>query len=72
MSMAIGNLLERKDDVVHVKGGMMAISHLLKGRNEFRDRLAGQLPYTKRGRMVISHLFKGKENERFPCIEREG
>ena len=30
MSMAIANLPERKDDVIHVKGGMMAISHLLK------------------------------------------
>ena len=33
MSMAIANLLERKDDVIHVKGGMMAISHLPKRKD---------------------------------------
>ena len=31
--MAIANFLERKDDVIHVKGGMMAISHLPKRKD---------------------------------------
>ena len=34
MSMAIANLLEGKDGVIHEKGGMMAISHLLKRKQD--------------------------------------
>ena len=65
MSMAIAHLPERKDDVIHVKGGMMAISHLLKRKED------GHLQPTewKGGCQGACNLFKWEEDDNLPSTE---
>ena len=78
--MAITNLLERKDDVIHVKGGVMAISHLLKRKEDGHLQptewkrechLLGRREHVmyEGGRMASSHLFKGGDGH-LPSFQR--
>ena len=62
------------DDVIHVKGGTIAIFHLLKGKEdghlqpiEWKGgchllRTKEHVMYSEIGKMASSHRFKGKEN----------